>query len=737
MNVAQKVKLRWLAWSAVAFVTAWFFFGLFVSVCVVFCIWVAGRLFRAWKTKKEFEGAGTDLPKRIAKRLTEMIDHPSNRYKNYVDCLKEHPENHRKYRQILLDQVESACRLAYSVHLSSPERPLMRDCQLSATLLAGVKLARALDISAAMELKQPLDWEKDKEYLLQVVKKNEGEDGTSTGVLAASSYESASGPVIGYQLYLQAEHDWFEAEMWAYVAHYAGDDNALEWFEEAMPRVAKLSVEYWQRYIAETSKSSTLTRAADQPVGEPVEEPSMRCMKCGTQHPSDYSFCTVCGASLKPIDSPVLVAGTHNNSGAAALSPKNELIPSETRRSLDSLKNVTPHLLAIAMLGYVRDHGHMWRSPEIEIPWGADGAVATACEFYEIRIFLDLLKLRFGAGISQLVEASVASIVDNVGSHAIFSLINGAILHARLLGTTDNGLYGQKNPAPSLELQIAGKIQELFKESNERKQLLRLPLAQSLSHARISVELLFPSIVAKLTFEPASISLVTLETEYRGSTIRWSDTPGCFERHLQRKDGNVLFPESERKPTDAAIREARSKDNLDLAAVEKDVTSTLKTTQRFLGQETVTGEVLLNFLKKELDPTMRRVNEIGAPARRFFKVLEELRNSVFQDLEGKLELEPIRKGLPGQFNMFLAQVWRIDTPIAGEEIIPTLLCESTDTVAAVGEFFQRDNPELIQSLHDGSVTFLKDATGEGFELPGAKEKLAVLKVCTAGARTND
>ncbi|MGO8983943.1 MAG: hypothetical protein ACLQFM_04075 [Terriglobales bacterium] len=250
MNVAQKIRLRWFAWLAVGFAIAWFFFGLFVSAGVVLCVWAAGRLFRAWKTKKEFDGAGTDLPKRIDERLTEMITHPSNKYKSYVDFLKEHPDNLRKYRKILLDQVESACRLAYSVHLSNPERPLMRDCQLSAIALAGMKLERSLSVRAAMELKEPLDWERDKEYLLQVVKKNEGEDGTSTGVLAASSYESASGPVIGYQLYLQAEHDWFEAEMWVHVAYYAGDDNALKWFEEAMPRVAKLSVEYWQKHLA-------------------------------------------------------------------------------------------------------------------------------------------------------------------------------------------------------------------------------------------------------------------------------------------------------------------------------------------------------------------------------------------------------------------------------------------------------------------------------------------------------
>jgi hypothetical protein len=249
MNVAQKIRLRWFAWMAIAFAIAWFFLGLFVSVGIVVCIWITGRLFRAWKTKKEFEGAGTDLPKRLSDRLAEMIDHPSSKYKSYVDFLKEHPDNLRKYRTILLDQVESACRLTYSVHLSHPERPLMRDCQLSALALAGMKLERSLNVRAAMELKEPLDWERDREYLLQVVKKNEGQDGTSTGVLTASSYESASGPVIGYQLYLQAEHDWFEAEMWAYVAYYAGDSDALKWFEEAMQRAAKISVEYWQHFL--------------------------------------------------------------------------------------------------------------------------------------------------------------------------------------------------------------------------------------------------------------------------------------------------------------------------------------------------------------------------------------------------------------------------------------------------------------------------------------------------------
>jgi hypothetical protein len=58
------------------------------------------------------------------------------------------------------------------------------------------------------------------------------------------------------------------------------------------------------------STSSALTRVAAPPVGEPVEAKSVTCLKCGGQNPSDYSFCTVCGASLGPIGSPVFMSNT-------------------------------------------------------------------------------------------------------------------------------------------------------------------------------------------------------------------------------------------------------------------------------------------------------------------------------------------------------------------------------------------------------------------------------------------
>ena len=48
--------------------------------------------------------------------------------------------------------------------------------------------------------------------------------------------------------------------------------------------------------------------------------------------------------------------------------------------------------------------------------------------------------------------------------------------------------------------------------------------------------------------------------ELEGNGKMWSDYPGCFERHLQRRDGNPLFPPERRIVTKKEIDEAKAKD---------------------------------------------------------------------------------------------------------------------------------------------------------------------------------
>lgn len=252
MKISQKIKLRWYAWLIVAFAIVWFFFGLFASIGVALSLFVGERLYRTWKTKREFEGAGAKLMERMDERLIMMFDHPSERYVEFLEVLKGGTTNtYENYRKNLRSQIESARNLAYVIHVSNPDEwTLMKGCRTFALGVSGMKLVRAIDISSALEVKQSANWDEDRDYLLEVIKKNAGEDGTPTGMIDPESYQSNSGSVIAIRLAGQVKQYTFEAEMWAYVAYYSGDNNALKWVEEAAPKLSPDSVEYWQKFLA-------------------------------------------------------------------------------------------------------------------------------------------------------------------------------------------------------------------------------------------------------------------------------------------------------------------------------------------------------------------------------------------------------------------------------------------------------------------------------------------------------
>jgi hypothetical protein len=103
-----------------------------------------------------------------------------------------------------------------------------------------------------------------------------------------------------------------------------------------------------------------------------------------------------------------------------------------------SLKSVTPLVLAVTMLRSVMETDKSWRMTEATVTSEAHTKTPMICEFYQLRIFLDLLKQRFGAGVSSLVEASLVS-VSNVSGRDLFSMVMAAISCARELGPIEDG----------------------------------------------------------------------------------------------------------------------------------------------------------------------------------------------------------------------------------------------------------------------------------------------------------
>ena len=68
-------------------------------------------------------------------------------------------------------------------------------------------------------------------------------------------------------------------------------------------------------------------------------------------------------------------------------------VSDSSNSSIDhTLKSVTPHLLAVAMLQSVMESDKPWRKTDVEVTSEAHTKFPMACELYQLRIFLDLLK---------------------------------------------------------------------------------------------------------------------------------------------------------------------------------------------------------------------------------------------------------------------------------------------------------------------------------------------------------
>ncbi len=252
--------------------------------------------------KSEFEKIMSLVVPRVGERLREMIDNPTTEgHQRLVEFLKEHggTDGVEKYRRTLLSNVMSVCDHAYSVAVSQtitriPGAPdskgsFQKELQSWAIGSSALRLGRALDIRAAMEVYKPFArMMEDRDYLLAVVRKNEGGDGTFTATVNPADYESHASPEIAYKLMIQADFDMFESDVWAYVAYYAGDEDFLSRREKVAAKLAKDSIEHW------TKQAETCIREMGEIKAKLVAQVSERFTKMidnpGKRHQGHVDF---------------------------------------------------------------------------------------------------------------------------------------------------------------------------------------------------------------------------------------------------------------------------------------------------------------------------------------------------------------------------------------------------------------------------------------------------------------
>jgi len=224
-----------------------------------------------------------------------------------------------------------------------------------------------------------------------------------------------------------------------------------------------------------------------------------------------------------------------------------------------------------------------------------------------------------------------------------------------------------------------------------------------------------------------------------GNGRMWSEYPGCFERHLQRRDGNPLFPPERRIVLRREIEEAVKKDKLeaDLFKIRH---------KAFLDTKLVLLNNKKNGSMAEVSDIFRETLELAEEGAKFGasvyseiaildNTTEILAKSMNQAMpEGADHLRKIISISHLNRIEYSAQYKRPDTPIQKEELIATLLSENLSEITSVGVMCQkfeldkltpddelRKQTDYLPNTHD-IMTFLEEAISRGF----SKNRAAII-----------
>jgi hypothetical protein len=160
----------------------------------------------------------------------------------------------------------------------------------------------------------------------------------------------------------------------------------------------------------------------------------------------------------------------------------------------------------------------------------------------------------------------------------------------------------------------------------------------------------------------------------------WSDNPGCFERHLERRDGSLLFPPERRIVLRKEIQDAIEKDRIEAQLFTIKYNAFVNTQLVLMKNNHNIKLSIAQELLKEIMSLIEESATIGesvAEQRNELEIVEEMlinsMNEVFPD--GAVFLKKILALSSSIRASYRAQYVRDDSPILKEEFIPTLLSE--------------------------------------------------------------
>lgn len=188
--------------------------------------------------------------------------------------------------------------------------------------------------------------------------------------------------------------------------------------------------------------------------------------------------------------------------------------------------------------------------------------------------------------------------------------------------------------------------------------------------------------------------------------LQFSSSPGCRERHLQRKVGNPLFPESERSVTQAQVDEARRLDAEEQRAFDEQFRALLEEASGLSGS--VDTEVILE-MKERLDRLYDQCAGLGGDHTREKQALQQFNQVLMAAIQGAAAGDPMaaqeleQEQSAREMHLKLLEyslvpdLLRADSPIGAHELVPTLLSQDRETVQVVMSLFDEQQQEEIRT----------------------------------------
>ena len=184
------------------------------------------------------------------------------------------------------------------------------------------------------------------------------------------------------------------------------------------------------------------------------------------------------------------------------------------------------------------------------------------------------------------------------------------------------------------------------------------------------------------------------------------EKPGRRERHLQRKADNKLFAESARNVTDEAINQAREQDDQELLSFSEAYQEILKTIAELPGN--VDSQIILE-LKDRIDRLYEQVCGLGGDRSKEKDGLIKLHQAITQairdgagtDAEAVTRLDEEAQAREIHWHLLeqpiLADLLFPDSPIAPDELVPSLLNENIESFGVAMDIFNDEQRKLILS----------------------------------------